>query len=83
MWYKQSKICQHPHHQPEIGKKVPATRSVPISRCISIADKYNMLFLIGSVLCFNYMKNENKIDKNEPPSILWNTRACDFWKYLK
>ena len=68
--YKQSKRWQHQHHQPEIGKKAPATRSVPISRCISIADKYNMLFLIGSVLCFNYMKNENKIDKNEPPSIL-------------
>ena len=34
--YKQSKR----HHQPEIGKKAPATRSVPISRCISIAEKY-------------------------------------------
>ena len=62
--YKQSKR----HHQPEIGKKAPATRSVPISRCISIAEKY-MLFLIGSVLCFNLMKNENKIDKDEPPGI--------------
>ena len=34
--YKQSKR----HHQPEIGKKAPATRSVPISRCVSIAEKY-------------------------------------------
>ena len=32
-----------------------------------IAEKYNMLFPIGSVLCFNHMKNENKIDKDEPP----------------
>ena len=48
--------------------KAPATRSVPISRCISIAEKY-MLFLIRSVLCFNLMKNENKIDKDEPPGI--------------
>ena len=28
-----------------------------------------MLFLIGSVLCFNHTKNENKIDKDEPPGI--------------
>ena len=28
-----------------------------------------MLFPIGSVLCFNHMKNENKIDKDEPPDI--------------
>ena len=28
-----------------------------------------MLFPIGSVLCFNHMKNENKIDKDEPPGI--------------
>ena len=27
------------------------------------------LFPIGSVLCFNHMKNENKIDKDEPPGI--------------
>ena len=32
-----------------------------------IAEKYNMLFPIGSVLCFNHIKNENKIDKDEPP----------------
>ena len=38
--YKQSKTCQYQHHQPEIGKKAPTTRSVPISRCISIAEKY-------------------------------------------
>ena len=38
--YKQSKRCQHQHHQPEIGRKTTATRSVPISRCISIAEKY-------------------------------------------
>ena len=25
----------------------------------------SMLFPIGSVLCFNHMKNENKIDKDE------------------
>ena len=37
--YKQFKRCQHQHHQTEIGKKAPATRSVPISRCISIAEK--------------------------------------------
>ena len=66
--YKQSKRCQQQHHQSEIGKKAVATRSVPISRCISIAEKY-MLFPIGSVFCFNLMKNENKIDKNEPPGI--------------
>ena len=65
--YKQSKRYQHPHHQPEIGKKAPATRPIPISRCISIAEKYNMLFPIGSVLCFNHIKNENKINKDEPP----------------
>ena len=65
--YRQSKRCQHSQHLPKIGKKAPATRSVPISRCISIAEKYNILFLIGSVLCLNHMKNENKIDKNEPP----------------
>ena len=28
-----------------------------------------MLFPIGSVLRFNHMKNENKIDKDEPPGI--------------
>ena len=38
--YKQSKTCQYQHHQPEIGKKAPTTRSVPISRYISIAEKY-------------------------------------------
>ena len=65
--YKQSKRCQHPHHQPEIGKKAPATRSVPIHRCISIAEKYNMLFPIESALCFNHMKNQNKIGKDELP----------------
>ena len=64
---KQSKQCQNPYHQAEIGIKAPATRSIPIQRCISIAEKYNMLFLIESVLCFNHMKNENKIDKDEPP----------------
>ena len=64
--YKQPKRCHHPHHQPEIGKKDPATRSVPIHRCISITEKYNILFLIGWVLCFNHTKNENKIDKDEP-----------------
>ena len=37
--YKQSKRFQHQHHQPEIGRKT-ASRSVPISRCISIAEKY-------------------------------------------
>ena len=68
MRYKQSKRYQHPHHQPDIGKKAPATRSVPISRCISIEEKY-MLFPIGSVLCFNHMKNENKIDEDEPSGI--------------
>ena len=26
-----------------------------------------MLFLIGSVLCFNHTKNEKKIGKDEPP----------------
>ena len=67
MGYKQPKRCHHPYHQPEIGKKDPATRSVPIHRCISITKKYNMLFLIGSVLCFNHTKNEKKIDKDEPP----------------
>ena len=29
----------------------------------------SMLFPIGSVLRFNHMKNENKIDKDEPPGI--------------
>ena len=29
----------------------------------------SILFLIGFVLCFNHMKNENKIDKDEPPGI--------------
>ena len=67
MGCKQSKQCQNPYHQAEIGIKAPATRSIPIQRCISIAEKYNMLFLIESVLCFNHMKNENKIDKDEPP----------------
>ena len=38
--YKQFKRCQHQHHQPEISKKTAATRSVPISRCISLAEKY-------------------------------------------
>ena len=28
-----------------------------------------MLFPIGSVLCFNHIKNENKTDKDEPPGI--------------
>ena len=28
-----------------------------------------MLFPIGSALCFNHMKNENKTDKDEPPGI--------------
>ena len=65
--YKQSKSCQHPHHQPDIGKKAPATISVPIPRCISIVEKYSMLFAIGSVLCSNHMKNENKIEKYELP----------------
>ena len=63
--FKQSERCQHPQHPPEIGKKAPATRPVPISKCIFIAKKYNILFLIGSVLCFNHMKNENKIDEEE------------------
>ena len=54
--YKQSKRCQHPRHQPEIGKKAPATRSVPIHRCISIAEKYNVLFPIGSVLFQSHEK---------------------------
>ena len=27
------------------------------------------VFLIGPVLCLNHMKNENKIDKDEPPGI--------------
>ena len=40
MGYKQSKRCEQQHHQPEIGKKAPVTRSVPISRCIYIAEKY-------------------------------------------
>ena len=48
-------------------KKAPAIRSVPISKCIFIARKYNILFPIGSVLCFNHMKNENKIDEEESP----------------
>ena len=67
--YKQSNRCQHPHHQPKIGKKAPATRFVPIHRCISIAEKYNEKYVIsiGSVLYFNHMKNEKKIDKDEPP----------------
>ena len=65
--YKPSKKCQHPQHRPEIGKKAHATRSAPVSRCISIAEKYNMLFLIESVLRCNHMKNENKMDKDEPP----------------
>ena len=69
MRYKQSKRCQHPHHQPKISKKAPAPRSVPISRCISVAEKCSMLFLIGAVLCFNHMKSENEIDKDEPPGI--------------
>ena len=29
----------------------------------------SMLFPIGSVLCFNHMKKENEIDKDEPPGI--------------
>ena len=59
------KRCQHPQHQTEIGKKyVSAIRSVPISRCICIVEKSKMLFPIGSVLCFNNTKNENKIDKD-------------------
>ena len=29
----------------------------------------SILFPIGLVLCFNHMKNENKIDKDEPPGI--------------
>ena len=66
--YKQSKRCQHQHHQPEIGKKAPATKSVPISRCISIVEKC-MLYLIGSLVCFNLMKNGTKIDKDESPGI--------------
>ena len=65
--YKQSERCQHPHHQPEIGKKAPATISVPIPRCISIVENYSMVFAIGSVLCFNHKKNENTIEKDEPP----------------
>ena len=59
--YKQFKRCQHPQHQPGIGK-VPATRYVPMSTCISTAEKF---FSTGPVLCFNHMKNENKTDKDE------------------
>ena len=63
--FKQSKRCQHPQQPPEIGKKAPATIPVSISKYIFIAKKYNILFPIGSVLCFNHMKNENKIDEEE------------------
>ena len=46
---------------------------LPLQRLFQYLDLYplqkSMLFLIGSVLCFNHMKNENKIDKDEPPGI--------------
>ena len=63
MEFKQSNRYQHQHHKPETDKQAPTTRFVPLSRCISIAEKY-MLFPIGSVLCFNHMKNENKMKMN-------------------
>ena len=62
--YKQFKRCQYPQHHPGIDK-APATRYVQISTCISTAEKHTMFFLIGPVLCFNHMKNENKTDKDE------------------
>ena len=59
--YKQFKRCQHQHHQPEIGRKTAATSSIPLSRRISIAEKY----VISDWVSVSITKNENKIDKDE------------------
>ena len=46
---------------------------LPLQGLFQYLDVYplqkSMLFAIGSVLCFNHMKNENKINKDEPPGI--------------
>ena len=63
MGYKQSKRCQHQHYQPESGEKLLLQG---LFQYIDVCPLEKiMLFPIGSVLCFNHMKNENKIDKDE------------------
>ena len=64
--YKQSKRFQHQHHQPEIGRK---TASILFQYLDVYPLQKSMLFAIGSVLCFNHMKNENKIDRDELPGV--------------
>ena len=67
MGYKQSKRCQHRHHQPESGKK-PLLQGLFQYIDVYPLEKI-MLFPTGSVIYFNHTKNENKIDKDEPPDI--------------
>ena len=56
--WRPSKRCQHPLHNQENRKKSPATRPIPIETSISIANRYKCYLPIGSVMCFNHLKDE-------------------------
>ena len=57
--WKESKKCNHPNHAHcSNKKKTPVTRTVPIPLLEKISDKYKCNLSIGTVMCYNHIKEE-------------------------
>ena len=75
--WKPLKRCQHPHHV-QNQKKSPVTRPIPIKTVLQISKRYNCFLPIGSAMCYNHLKDEQKLMKSEQCSVLEDTIAESF-----
>ena len=62
--WKQPKVCQHPHHEYQHGKKSPAVHPSPISLTLNLTAQYGVCVPIGSMLCFKHLKKQVDVDTN-------------------
>ena len=51
--WKQSKVCKHPHHEHQVGKKGASGRPAPVPLILEINHRYNSSVPIGSLLCLS------------------------------
>ena len=66
-WYP-SKICQHPHHEYQRGRKAAAVRPASSHILLSMSAQYGIIIPIGSMLCQNHLKSERQLSEERTVS---------------
>ena len=62
--WKRSKKCNHPNDAHSSNqKKAPVTRTIPIPLLKKTSDKYKCNLPIGTVMCYNHIKEEQSNTK--------------------